>query len=237
MIREKRTVSVGVVIAAAGKGMRMGSHEKKQFILLQGKPVLYHSVSIFANIPEVEKIVVVSAAQDLKRTSNLLQSFPQVEVVSGGAERQQSVLAGLAALGSIEFVLIHDAARPFTSERLIHQLIIAVQESDAVILAVPVKDTIKTVDESGYILSTPPRQSLWAAQTPQAFRLSTIADAHQQASRQGFIGTDDAMVLEWLQYPVKIIPGEYTNIKLTTREDLDQAESILSRRERGDANV
>lgn len=221
--------SFGVVIAAAGQGKRMNSSEKKQFIELQGKPVLYHSVQLFTKIAEIKEIVIVTNREDIKRTEELLQEF-QVSVVPGGAERQESVLLGLEALKCVEFVLIHDAARPFSSEKMIREIMNQAMESGAAIPAVPVKDTIKIVDKKREVISTPPRQSLWAVQTPQAFRLSAILDVHQRAKKQGFLGTDDAMLMEWCGMKVKVVEGEYTNIKLTTPEDLRLGESILEKK-------
>lgn len=221
--------SFGVVIAAAGQGKRMNSSEKKQFIQLQGKPVLYHSVRLFTKIAEIKEIVVVTNREDIKRTEDMLQDF-QVVVVPGGSERQESVFLGLQALKHVEFVLIHDAARPFASEEMIRKIMNQAMESGAAIPAVPVKDTIKIVDEKREVVSTPPRQSLWSVQTPQAFRLSTILDVHQKAGEKGFLGTDDAMLMEWSGMKVKVVEGEYTNIKLTTPDDLQLGESILEKK-------
>ncbi len=221
--------SFGVVVAAAGQGKRMKSSEKKQFIELQGKPVLYHSVQLFTKIAEIKEIVVVTNHEDIERTEELLQEF-QVVVVPGGAERQESVFLGLQALKHAEYVLIHDAARPFSSEQMIRTIMDQAMETGAAIPAVPVKDTIKIVDEKREVISTPPRQSLWAVQTPQAFLLSAILDVHQKAVEKGFLGTDDAMLMEWTGMKVKVVEGEYTNIKLTTPDDLKLGESILEKK-------
>lgn len=222
----------GVVIAAAGQGRRMGSPEKKQFIELHGKPVLYHSVQLFSQLPGIQEIVVVTSAGDMDRTRELLSGLGPITIVPGGAERQQSVFLGLMALKNVENVLIHDAARPFTSKELIVKIMEKTLEAGAVIPAVPVKDTIKTVNEEGQVLSTPSRQSLWAVQTPQAFRLSTIIEAHQRAELEGFLGSDDAVLLERLGKSVHIVVGEYTNIKLTTVEDLRAADWIIKEKGR-----
>jgi 2-C-methyl-D-erythritol 4-phosphate cytidylyltransferase len=222
----------GVVIAAAGRGKRMGSPEKKQFIELSGKPVLYHSVQLFSRLPDIQEIVVVTSADDMIKTRKLLQGLFPITVVPGGAERQQSVFLGLKALNHVEYVLIHDAARPFTSKELIKRIMEKTVETGSAIPAVPVKDTIKMVNEEKQVISTPPRQSLWAVQTPQAFRLSTILEAHQKAEADGFLGSDDAMLLERLGKPVHIVAGEYTNIKLTTVEDLRTADWIIKEKGR-----
>lgn len=222
----------GVVIAAAGLGKRMGHAEKKQFIELAGKPVLYHTVTIFHEIPEIGEIVIVTNQEDIERTKKLLHGFSRVKVIPGGAERQESVYLGLGALESAEYVLIHDAARPFATEALIRTIMDSVVKKEAAIPAVPVKDTIKMVDEERDVVSTPPRQSLWAVQTPQAFRLSTILEAHRLAKQEGFLGTDDAMLLEWQGKKVSVVDGEYTNIKLTTPDDLKLGETIIEKRRR-----
>ena len=219
----------GVVIAAAGRGTRMESSEKKQFIEMQGKPVLYYSVRLFTQIPAVREIIVVTSQEDVERTQVLLQEWalPNVTVIAGGKERQQSVHLGLQALKQAEYVMIHDAARPFVSEDLIQQIMTKALETQAAIPAVPVKDTIKIVSDSGEVISTPSRQSLWAVQTPQAFRLSLILELHLEAEKAGFLGTDDAMLMEWKHKKVHVVPGDYTNIKLTTPDDLRWGELIL----------
>ena len=223
-------MSFGVVIAAAGQGKRMGSSEKKQFIHLQNKPVLYHSVQLFKVIPHIKEIVVVTNREDIVRTQEMLLDLAPVKVVAGGEERQESVFLGLKALQDVQYVLIHDAARPFSTQHLIERVMGKAMETGAAIPAVPVKDTIKIVGSDREVVQTPPRQSLWAVQTPQAFRLSTILDAHQQASENGFIGTDDSMLMEWLGQKVAVVDGEYTNVKLTTPEDLKLGENILEKR-------
>lgn len=223
-------MSFGVVLAAAGMGKRMRSTEPKQFIDLEGKPVLYHSVGVFHRIPEIEEIIVVASADDIPRTKEILRDFPNLQVVAGGRERQESVYYGLKALNRCNYVLIHDAARPFVSVDLVYELMRQVERLDAVIPAVPVKDTIKMVDDKREVISTPPRESLWAVQTPQAFRHSAILAAHLRAQDERFLGTDDAMLMEWLGEKVTVIEGEYTNIKLTTPEDLQVGRNILEGR-------
>ncbi|RXT09051.1 2-C-methyl-D-erythritol 4-phosphate cytidylyltransferase [Ammoniphilus sp. CFH 90114] len=225
-------VSCGVVIAAAGQGKRMGAADKKQFIQLNGKPVLYHTVHLFAHMPELKEIVVVTNAEDISRTEELLKDFPHIQVVAGGAERQHSVYLGLQALRHVEYAMIHDAARPFATIEMVRRVLEKTIEMGAAIPAVPVKDTIKIVDENREVVNTPSRQSLWAVQTPQAFRLFDILQAHREAMDKGFLGTDDAMLFEWLGRRVSVVEGEYTNIKLTTPEDLKVAETIMEKRRR-----
>lgn len=222
----------GVVIAAAGQGKRMGTDEKKQFIVLDGKPVLYHTVQLFSQMHEIDEIVIVTNQDDLRRTEALLVDFPDVQVVTGGAERQNSVFCGLQTLRDVEYVMIHDAARPFATPEMVRRVMIKTMETGAAVPAVPVKDTIKVVDEKRNVINTPSRQSLWAVQTPQAFRLSDILYVHRLAEEHAFLGTDDAMLFEWQGKTVAIVDGDYTNIKLTTPEDLKMAETIMGKRRR-----
>lgn len=227
-------VNIGVVIAAAGQGKRMGGPVKKQFIELAEKPVLLHTLDLFAELEYVREMVVVTAEEDVERTRELLSSYPHIRVIPGGAERQDSVYLGLTALCFSDYVLIHDGARPFLSRLTLERLIDTVRSKRAAILAVPVKDTIKRTDETGIVMDTPPRQSLWAVQTPQAFALSDILAAHEQARQDGFLGTDDASLIERLGQAVHVVEGEYTNIKLTTPDDLVFGEAILRwRKEKG----
>jgi 2-C-methyl-D-erythritol 4-phosphate cytidylyltransferase len=226
-------VNIGVVIAAAGQGKRMGGPVKKQFIELAGKPVLLHTLDLFVGLEYVKEIVVVTAEEDIERTRKLLAAYPQALVIPGGAERQDSVYLGITALSSSDYVMIHDGARPFLSCSTLEKLVDAVRVKRAAILAVPVKDTIKRTDETGVVMDTPPRKSLWAVQTPQAFALSDILAAHEQARKDGFLGTDDASLVERIGRAVHVVEGEYTNIKLTTPEDIVFGEAILKwRRER-----
>lgn len=224
-------MNIGVVIAAAGSGKRMGGPVKKQFIELCGKPVLLHTLDLFSSLEYVKEMVVVTAEEDVAGTRALLSAYPCVRVVSGGAERQDSVYLGLLALRSSDYVMIHDGARPFLSHQTLTRLVDTMLAERAAILAVPVKDTIKRTDEMGIVMDTPPRRSLWAVQTPQAFALSDILFAHERAREDGFLGTDDASLLERLGQAVRVVEGEYTNIKLTTPDDLIFGEAILKRRE------
>lgn len=209
----------------------MGGPVKKQFIELHGKPVLLHTLDLFWKLDHVKEIVVVTAEEDVAHTCALLSAYPQVRVIAGGAERQDSVYLGLKALRSSEYVMIHDGARPFLSSQTLARLVDVMVAERAAIVAVPVKDTIKRTNEMGIVMDTPPRKSLWAVQTPQAFALSDILAAHEQARMDGFLGTDDASLLERLGQAVHIVQGEYTNIKLTTPEDLLFGEAILKQRE------
>ncbi|RNB78934.1 2-C-methyl-D-erythritol 4-phosphate cytidylyltransferase [Brevibacillus nitrificans] len=225
-------MGTGVVIVAAGSGKRMGGERNKLWLPLGGEPILAHTVRLFATHREIDEIVLVVSAED---HSNVLKWLDRerirVKVTLGGAERQDSVRNGLTALSdNCSFVLVHDAARPFITRQQISALIKKVQQDQATIVAVPVKDTIKVVGATGIVESTPARESLWAVQTPQAFRMSLLREAHQAAVETGKMGTDDAMLVEWLGHPVTIMQGSYENIKITTPDDLWLGEEILRKR-------
>ncbi len=227
-------MDTGVVIVAAGSGKRMGAGRNKLWLTLAGKPILVHTVERFAAHPGIAEVVLVISERDETETLDWLRTTPyadRVKLAYGGAERQDSVRQGLAALcGTCEYVLVHDAARPFVTSEQIDAIIDRVRRDDAVIMAVPVKDTIKVVNPAGIVEATPARESLWAVQTPQAFRLSLLRRAHEAAREQGKTGTDDAMLVEWLGQPVAVVPGSYENIKITTPDDLWFGEEILRRR-------
>ncbi|WP_400164690.1 2-C-methyl-D-erythritol 4-phosphate cytidylyltransferase [Brevibacillus sp. TJ4] len=225
-------MATGAVIVAAGSGKRMGSHRNKLWLPLAGEPILAHTVRLFASHPEVAEIVLVVSEQDHADVIDWLRTEGiRLTVVVGGAERQDSVRHGLQALSpDCSYVLVHDAARPFVTPQQISQLISQVQHDQATIVAVPVKDTIKVVGETGQIESTPARESLWAVQTPQAFRMSLLQEAHQRAKEAGKLGTDDATLVEWLGHPVTVMQGSYENIKITTPDDLLVGEAIMRKR-------
>lgn len=225
-------MSVGVVIPAAGQGKRMGTKECKQFLTFQDRPVLIHTLHIFETHPEVDEIVVAVREDEIGRVRRMIEEAglkKVTHVVPGGAERQESVYRGLKALSS-EWVLVHDAVRPFVSHEAIDRLLAAVKMHGAAILAVPVKDTVKMVDAAGIVENTPDRNRLWIVQTPQAFRADMLVEAHEQGRHTGAIVTDDAMLVEELGIDVRVVTGEYTNIKLTTPDDLVLAEAIVQMR-------
>jgi 2-C-methyl-D-erythritol 4-phosphate cytidylyltransferase len=223
-------MSVGLVVVAAGNGTRMGSPIRKPYLYIGEMPILILTLQKFLSISSITEMVLVVHPTEIERTHRLLEEYKmtKIRLAIGGEERQDSVVAGVAALSDhVEYVLIHDGARPFVSPSLIERILIEVKQKGAVIPAVPVKDTIKVVNELGEISYTPDRRSLWAAQTPQAFSLSTLRTALQQAREKGMRGTDDASILEMLGYPVYITIGEWTNMKITTPEDLLLGEAIL----------
>ncbi|RXZ82724.1 2-C-methyl-D-erythritol 4-phosphate cytidylyltransferase [Paenibacillaceae bacterium] len=221
----------GAVIVAAGRGTRMGTAERKQFLHLQDKPVIVHTLERFENMDAIAEIVLVVSQEDVERCEAWVQQYSLSKlkaVVAGGAERQDSVYIGLQSL-DCEWVMIHDGVRPLVTSKAVQRCCSAALQSGAAVLAVPVKDTIKQVDESGVIVATPDRSSLWAIQTPQAFRRALLLEAHERALADGFVGTDDAMAVERIGVPVVVAEGEYTNLKITTPEDLPLAEFWLGR--------
>ncbi|PYI50164.1 2-C-methyl-D-erythritol 4-phosphate cytidylyltransferase [Paenibacillus flagellatus] len=228
----------GVVVVAAGKGTRMGTSESKQFLEVGGKPILVHTLETFQRLPRIEAIVVVTGSGDIGRCVGYVERYGLTKVTAitaGGSERQHSVRIGLERLpDGIEVVAVHDGVRPFLTGELIDRCLDKAGESGAAVVAVPVKDTIKVVDPSGRIESTPERRSLWAVQTPQAFRLDLLVEAHREAEREGFVGTDDATLVERLGHPVYVVEGDYANIKITTPDDMLLAERLLQEREESD---
>ncbi|MCE0453328.1 MULTISPECIES: 2-C-methyl-D-erythritol 4-phosphate cytidylyltransferase [Brevibacillus] len=225
-------MSTGVVIVAAGSGKRMGGQRNKLWLPLAGEPILAHTVRLFATHPDIDEVVLVVSEADHAEVMAWISAEKLAVVVTlGGAERQDSVRNGLASLSAnCDYVLVHDAARPFVTRKQISDMIKQVQQDQATIMAVPVKDTIKVVGANGLVESTPARESLWAVQTPQAFRMSLLREAHQAAEAAGKQGTDDAMLVEWLGHPVSIMQGSYENIKITTPDDLWFGEEILRKR-------
>ncbi|NTU28149.1 2-C-methyl-D-erythritol 4-phosphate cytidylyltransferase [Bacillus tequilensis] len=219
-----------VVIPAAGQGKRMKAGRNKLFIELKGDPVIIHTLRVFDGHRPCEKIILVINEQEREQFQQLLSDYPfqtAIELVAGGDERQHSVYKGLKAVKQEKIVLVHDGARPFIKHAQIDELIAEAEQTGAAILAVPVKDTIKRVQDL-QVSETIERSSLWAVQTPQAFRLSLLMQAHAEAEHKGFLGTDDASLVERMEGgSVRVVEGSYTNIKLTTPDDLTSAEAIM----------
>lgn len=213
----------------------MGTAESKQYLPLLGKPILVHTLELFERLPNVAEVVLVVGSDDVERCRGYVRDFGLTKVaavIPGGNERQSSVHEGLRALSAqLSWVMVHDGVRPLAEPERIRECLAEAERSGGAVLAVPVKDTIKVADESGWIVATPDRRSLWAIQTPQAFRLPALREAYDAAERDGFLGTDDAMVAERAGIPVRIVEGSYTNIKITTPDDLQWAEEYLRRQE------
>lgn len=222
------------VIPAAGMGKRMGAAINKQYLLLDGRPILTHTLAVFQQCDLIAGVVLVTPEDEIpfcRREVVERHGLTKVlTIVPGGAERQHSVMNGLQALqgraNEQDIVLIHDGVRPFINHRLLQESIAIASSGDGALVAVPAKDTIKVVQD-GLVIDTPDRATLWQAQTPQAFRYGQVLSAHQRACQDGFLGTDDCSLVEHYGGRIRIIHGSYRNIKITTPEDLVLAEAFL----------
>ena len=220
---------LGVVVVAAGRSSRMGGTDKT-FADILGAPLITHTLRRIAASDVVDRIVLVVAADAVPDVEMMVREsdIPKIaEVCAGGARRQDSVLAGLVAMGQRRWVAIHDGARPCVSADILERALVEVRGSGAAIAAVPVKDTIKVVGDQQLISDTPDRSTLWAAQTPQAFDYQTLLDAHRAAEVEY---TDDAAMVEAAGHRVTVFWGDYHNLKVTTPEDLDIVSLLLGRR-------
>lgn len=226
-------MKVVAIIVAAGSGKRMRHSTKKQFLSIGCKPILAYTLDAFDSIDRVDRIILV-IPRGWKRycQKEIIEKYEyrkEIEVTGGGARRQDSVACGLALVSSdYEIVIIHDGVRPFVTRRMVVESIAKARKFGACVVAVPVTDTIKMVGRDGVIKRTLPREHLWRVQTPQTFRLSLIKKAYAKALKDRFYGTDDAQLVERVNRPVKVVSGDYRNIKITTREDLILAETLLS---------
>jgi 2-C-methyl-D-erythritol 4-phosphate cytidylyltransferase len=223
---------VSAIIVAAGKGIRMKGTMRKQYLDLSGRPVLAHSIMAFDSCSLVEETFLVIPKEDVeycqKNILSLLDLKKQINLVHGGAKRQDSVYNGLQAITkNTDTVVIHDGVRPFIQHEDIKECILGSKKFGACILGTPASDTLKSVDESDIIETTLPRENIWLAQTPQAFQYDLILNAHETSRRDGYVGTDDASLVERLGVDVKIINGGRFNIKITQKEDLAVAKAVL----------
>lgn len=220
------------VIVSAGKGHRFMEAKKKQFHLLGEKPILAHTLEKFEACPLIHSILLVVGQEDmdycLKEIIEKYKYQKISQIIPGGKQRQESVKNGIDALpNNVEVVVIHDGVRPFVTREMIEESIRSAIRFQAVAFGLPVKDTIKMVNPDGTVFKTLERESLWQIQTPQTFRIALIKKAYHQATEDGFIGTDDASLIERLGEKVHILPGSYNNIKITTPEDLILANLFL----------
>ena len=224
---------VTAIVPAAGEGSRFGGAVRKQFVALDGLPILSHTLrALAASKVLAAAIVVVPPGEESfgREALSLARIDLETEVIPGGRERQDSVYNGLLrASPDTDLVLIHDGVRPFVSPGVVLATIEAAKECGAAVAAVPVTDTIKRVDADGFVIDTPAREQLWAAQTPQVFRYSLLMQAHQSVRKRGVLATDDAALLEHLGVRVKVVRGSYENLKITSEDDLPLAGLILRR--------
>lgn len=241
------------VVPAAGRGVRMGGDRPKQFLELAGRPILVHTLDLLFHSGLLSGVILVVPADFLPRVQELAESYcaertgahfhglPEaggmpdnglsISVVAGGAQRQDSVYNALSRLPEdCGWVMVHDGVRPFASRGLLAETVAAALKTGASIAAVASTDTVKRV-EGGVVVETLAREHIWLVQTPQVFRRDLILEAYNEARRQGWVGTDDASFVERLGVPVAIVPGERSNIKVTTPEDLVWASWFLSKKE------
>jgi 2-C-methyl-D-erythritol 4-phosphate cytidylyltransferase len=224
------------VIPAGGTGKRMQSYSSKQYLPLNGIPILVHTLNVFQNSPVIHEVFLVVPDSDIEfSTREIVHQYgltKVTKVLSGGQERQDSVKQGIDALGDgCDVVVIHDGVRPFVSGDVLKLVVSEAFNQAAVTMGVPVKETVKTVDQEGWVSQTLDRKSLWLTQTPQAFKREIIQEAYRSAYSDCFYGTDDASLVERIGVRVKMLPGSYDNIKITTKDDLLFAERILRDRE------
>jgi len=229
-------VKVAAVVPAAGRGTRMGLNVKKQFLMLEGIPLVGHVLKVFEESPVIHSVVLVTGRgeEDYCRRSIVerLGIRKVAAVVPGGNERQESVFRGLMAVSpDTGIVVVHDGARPLLSPEGLAAVVDAAVACGAATLAVPVKDTVKLAGEGGFVAETLPRERLWLTQTPQAFRYRLILEAHCRAREAKYTATDDAGLVELLGKPVRIVAGSYENLKITTPEDLIVASAIIRARQ------
>lgn len=226
---------VTALIPAAGMGKRMGKAVAKQFLLLGDKPLLAHTLLAFQRAPEIDEIIPILSEEDMESClGDIIERYHITKVktlVVGGKERQDSVFHGLQKIGKdAAVVLVHDGVRPFVTSEMIREAVDLAKKGECVAVGVPIKDTIKEVDDKKIVLRTLERGRLWAIQTPQAFPVKILKRAYEESQKHKIHGTDDATLVERAGGTVRVIMGSYENIKITTPEDLILAEEILRRR-------
>ena len=224
-------MKVGAIIPAAGRGKRIGASVPKQFLEIQGKPLLHHTLTVFASCELIDYVVLVMPRTDVDETGDdWLNKYEIVrEVVVGGEQRQDSVYNGFNSLEEeTGIVVVHDGVRPFTTPQMITATVEAAQQHGAAITAIPVSDTVKQAAD-GFVKKTVSRDGLWRVQTPQAFQYRLLKQAFKKAKKDSYYGTDEGSLVEYLGKRVKIVPGSELNIKITRKEDLVLGESLLSR--------
>lgn len=223
------------IVLAAGEGKRMGSGIPKQYMIIKSRPMVYHSLKAFQD-SEVDEIILVTGKDEIDYCREYIVNryhFTKVtQIVAGGDERYKSVHQGLQAIGSADYVLIHDGARPMINSKIIKDSIEGAMKYGACVVAVPAKDTIKIIDEEGFAKETPLRKNLWIVQTPQSFEYDLVKTSYEKLIQSGKTSaTDDAMAVEEFSgKKVKLIMGSYDNIKITTPEDVRISRAFLKTR-------
>jgi 2-C-methyl-D-erythritol 4-phosphate cytidylyltransferase / 2-C-methyl-D-erythritol 2,4-cyclodiphosphate synthase len=222
------------IIPAGGAGTRLKSHVAKQFLLLDGLPILVHTLKVFQESKDIDDIILALPPDELVSIrQELIEKYGLTKVtttVAGGNERQDSVRNCLGAIaGECDMVVIHDAVRPFVTQELIRQVVETASVTGAVSAGVKTKDTIKETKEDNNVVATVPRHNLWLTQTPQAFKFELLKEAYKQAYDENFYGTDDASLVERMGKEVRMVEGFYANIKITTREDMMIADALMKK--------
>ncbi|MBN1405691.1 MAG: 2-C-methyl-D-erythritol 4-phosphate cytidylyltransferase [Candidatus Omnitrophica bacterium] len=225
---------ITAIIVAGGAGRRMGVSAPKPLIRINNKPILLYSLNAFDKSRFIDEIILVAAKGLLNKADNILRSkkYKKLKkIVIGGSTRARSVYNGLRACENCGIVLIHDAARPFLTQDIIKRCVINVKKGINCIAAIPVKSTIKKINlKNSYILSTPKRNALYEAQTPQVFGKNILLNAYKKLGKKAFDFSDDASLVEACGGKIKIVFGDYKNIKITTKEDIKIAQALLKGR-------
>ena len=224
-------MKVAAIIPVAGSGKRFASNVPKQFLEMAGRPIITVTLQKIMATRQIDRVVLVCAADARDQVTKIVSAVPgfsaRGKIVTGGDERQDSVYNGLKKLSAdTDLVLVHDGVRPLVSTKILTGSIRVAQREGACVAAVPVYDTVKRVHEK-QIVETLDRNELWLIQTPQTARYDWLIQAHEQARLQNFVGTDEASLLEWQGFPVKVIMGDYFNLKITTPEDLKIARLLF----------
>ena len=225
-------MSVCALVPAGGTGTRMGGTVPKQFLELNGKPILYYTLKTLQDCGIISELILVVPEKEYDNACTDWLGKPEIvtKVVVGGEKRQDSVYNGFCELSpQTEIVLVHDGVRPFLSHQMIQESVDAAREYGAAITAIPVNDTIKRVDNSGLVSQTVDREGLWRVQTPQVFRYELLQEAFKKANSEKFYGTDEGTLIEHLGKPVKVVEGSEQNIKITRPEDLRLSEIFISK--------
>ena len=229
-----RRLKAAVVIAAGGTGTRMNAGVPKQFLRIAGKPILLHTIEGIASLEEVVQIILALPPEHIAEADAILKSHPMaldVRCVPGGPNRQESVRNGVAhAFPDTDVLMVHDAVRPLCPRDMMLRVLHAAWETGAAVPGLPATETIQRVSRKGRVLATPPREELYAIQTPQAFHTGILKAALEKAHAAGFLGTDESSVVRWAGHPVQVVPGSPDNLKITRPLDLNIAEQLLLQR-------
>lgn len=230
-----KEIKCTAVVLAAGQGRRMNTSIPKQFLKIEGKPLLAYTLDCFQNSPVIDQIILVTGQEWMEYCrEDIVEPYALTKVTdicAGGKERYDSVYAGLQLCRDADYVFIHDGARPFVTEEIISRGFECARRCQACVAGMPSKDTVKIVNEKFCVTGTPDRSSVWNVQTPQVFAGELIREAYEQLQKENQTGiTDDAMVVERFgEHAVSVFEGSYCNIKITTEDDLDIAEAFLKK--------